>query len=241
MLWIKDVTRGPAAQEAVNWLAAQYARFARWTGRVSAIGEEHREAAHAMRGDGAAVYAFWHARLSLMWAFPGVVRRRTFVLISSHRDGRLIARVMERLGLNVITGSTSRGGTAALREMIHDLKRGNRIGITPDGPRGPRMRVQMGTIVLAHASGAPILPIAFSARRCRFLKSWDRMQMPLPFSRGVYIFGEPVVVPREAENLEPYRLLLEERLNAITAEADRLMGHAPTPPADPGDVRGAKR
>ncbi|MGE4526851.1 MAG: lysophospholipid acyltransferase family protein [Rhodospirillaceae bacterium] len=240
MSWIKDVTRGPAAQEAVNWLAAQYARLVWLTGRAGAVGVEHREAAHAAMG-GAAIYAFWHARLPLMWAFPGVVRGRTHVLISAHRDGRLIARVMERLGLHVVTGSKSKGGAQALLGMIRLLKRGECIGITPDGPRGPRMRVQMGTIALARASGAPILPITFSTRRCRFLGSWDRMQMPLPFSRGVYVFGEPLVVPREAENLEAYRLLLEERLNAITAEADRLMGHPPVPPADPGDVKGAKR
>jgi lysophospholipid acyltransferase (LPLAT)-like uncharacterized protein len=63
------------------------------------------------------------------------------------------------------------------------------------------------------------------------------MQMPLPFSRGVYVFGEPIVVPRDAEDMEPYRLALEEALNAITAEADRAMGHPPTPPADPGEVK----
>lgn len=236
MLLIKKLTRGPAAQEAVNWLAAQYARLVRLTGRWSALHAEHRDAAHAV-ADGTAIYAFWHSRLPLMWAFPGVVRARTHVLISAHRDGRLIARVMERLGLSVVTGSSSKGGAHALREMIRLLKRGFRIGITPDGPRGPRMRVQMGTIALARASGAPILPIAFSARRAKFLRSWDRMQMPLPFSRGVYVFGEPIVVPRDVSDMEPYRLALEEALNAITAEADRVMGHPPTPPADPGEVK----
>ncbi|MBN2751618.1 MAG: lysophospholipid acyltransferase family protein [Rhodospirillaceae bacterium] len=239
MLLIKSLTRSAVAQEAVNGLAAFYARCAHLTGRWRTRGAEHRDAAHAMQG-GAVIYAFWHARLPLMWAFPGVNRGRTHVLISAHRDGRLIARVVERLGLNVVTGSKSKGGARALREMIRILRRGDRIGITPDGPRGPRMRVQVGTIVLARTSGAPILPIAFSARRCRFLKSWDRMQMVMPFTHGAYVFGEPIVVPRDAEDLEPYRLALETALNAITAEADHAMGHEPILPADPGDVKGAK-
>ncbi len=240
MSLIKDLTRGPAAQEAVNWLAAQYACLVHLTGRWRAVRPECRDAAHGMAGGGA-IYAFWHARLPLMWGFPGVTRARTFVLISAHRDGRLIARVMERLGLNVVTGSTSRGGALAMREMIRILKRGDRIGITPDGPRGPRMRAQAGAVALAKATGMPILPIAFSARRVRFLKSWDRMQMVLPFTCGVYVFGELIMVPRDAEDLEPFRLQLEDALNAITAEADRVMGHEPIPPADPGDVKGAKR
>jgi lysophospholipid acyltransferase (LPLAT)-like uncharacterized protein len=239
MKLFKELTRGPAAQEAVNWLAAQYARLAHLTGRPRALYPERRDAAHAM-AKGAVIYAFWHARLPLMWAFPGVVRGRTHVLISAHRDGRLIARVMERLGLHVVTGSKSKGGAQALREMIRLLKRGECIGITPDGPRGPRMRVQMGTIALARASGMPILPITFSAEKAKYLKSWDRLQMPLPFSRGVYAFGEPIWVPRDAPDMEPYRRALEESLNAITAEADRAMGHEPIPPGEPGEAKGAK-
>ncbi len=239
MKLLKDLTRGPAAQEAVNWLAAQYARLAHLTGRPRALHPEHRDAAHAMAG-GAAIYAFWHARLPLMWAFPGVDRERTHVLISAHRDGRLIARVMERLGLHVVTGSKSKGGAQALLGMIRLLRRGACIGITPDGPRGPRMRVQEGTIALARAAGVPILPITFSARKAKYFKSWDRLQMPLPFSEGVYVFGAPIVVPRDAPDMEPYRLALEESLNAITAEADRAMGHDPVPPGEPGEVKGAK-
>lgn len=239
MSLIKDITSGPRAQEAVNWLVAAYVRFVQATGRWSAVHPENFNAARSIAG-GAVIISFWHARLPLMWAMPGVEPQRTHVLISAHRDGRLIARVMERLRFKVVTGSSSRGGAQAFRRMIQLIRGGEAVAITPDGPRGPRMRVQAGVVVLAQATGAPILPVSFSARRGKFLRSWDRMQFVWPFSRGVYVFGEPICVPRDAPDIEPYRLALENAMNAITAEADRLMGHEPILPADPDDRREAK-
>lgn len=233
---IKDWSRGETAQALVHGLAARYARFVRWSGRWRARNPEHRDAAHALAG-GRAIYAFWHSRLPLMWAFPGVEPGRVHVLISAHSDGRLIAGVMERVGLKVVTGSSSKGGAQALREMIRVVAKGGCIGITPDGPRGPNMVAQAGVIALARATGVPILPISFSAKRVRFLDSWDRMQIVMPFTEGVYAFGAPIVVPRDAEE-EPYRLALEASLIALTAEADAEMGH---PPAVAGTVPRKKR
>lgn len=236
MGWIKDLSRSDAAQALVYGLVAGYARFVRATGRWRARNPERRDAAHAL-ADGRAIYAFWHSRLPLMWAFPGIDPGRTHALISAHSDGRLIAGVMDRVGLKVITGSTSKGGAPALREMIRTVARGDCIAITPDGPRGPNMVAQAGAIALARATGAPILPIGFSAKRVRFLKSWDRMQIVLPFTEGVYTFGEPIVVPRDADE-EPFRLALEAALIDLTAAADAEMGH---PPAVQGTVPRKKR
>ncbi len=232
MGWFKDLTRSAATQNLIYGALAGYLRFVQRSGRWRVEGEAHRDAAHALAG-GRAIYAFWHSRLALMWAFPGVPRERTHVLISAHSDGRALAGVMDRIGIEVITGSTSKGGAQALREMIRVLARGGSVGLTPDGPRGPNMVAQSGAIALARASGAPILPIAFSARPARFLDSWDRMQLPLPFGRGVYIFGEPIRVPRDAADMEPARLALERTLINLTARADAEMGH---PPAVAGTV-----
>jgi lysophospholipid acyltransferase (LPLAT)-like uncharacterized protein len=113
------------------------------------------------------------------------------------------------------------------------LKSGESIGITPDGPRGPRMRAQMGAIRLAQLSGAPLFPVSFGVRPRRMLSSWDRLVLVFPFSRGVVIYGEPIDVPRSAgaAQLEHIRTLLEHRLNDITAEADRLTGYRAVEPA----------
>lgn len=236
MGWVKDLSRGDAAQALVYGLVARYVRFVRWSGRWRARDPHHRDAAHALAG-GRAIYAFWHSRLPLMWAFPGIDAGRVHVLISAHSDGRLIAGVMERVGLRVITGSTSKGGAQALRAMIRAVAKGGCVGITPDGPRGPNMVAQAGVIALARATGVPILPIGFSAKRVKFLDSWDRMQIVLPFTEGVYAFGEPIVVPRDGDE-ETYRLALERALTGVTAAADAEMGH---PPAVAGTVPRKKR
>lgn len=229
MSWFKDLTRSAAAQEAVNGLVAGFCRLVRATATVTVVHPEKRDAAFAV-AEGRVIYTVWHQRLPMFWAAPGIDRRRIHCLASAHRDGRLIARAMERLGMKTISGSTSKGGAQALREMIRTLKRGDKIGITPDGPRGPRMVAQNGALALAQVTGAPILPVGISASRVWLLGSWDRMQMILPFSRIVYVFGEPFVVPRDAEDLEPHRRAFEAALTAVTDEADRLVGQPPTEP-----------
>lgn len=173
------------------------------------------------------VVAFWHSRLLMMgqtW-FGGPFH----MLISQHRDGTLIARTIESFGYSTIAGSTTRGGAGALRAILKVLKGGGTIGITPDGPRGPRQRATMGTINAARLSGAIIVPLTYSARG-RLLNSWDRFLLPLPFSKGVFLWGEPLEVPRDADG-EACRLELENRLNALMAEADRRTGIGPVEPA----------
>jgi len=238
MAVLKKISRSQTFQNAATWLLAAYLRFVHRSGRWEIVNREHLNAASAMAG-GAMVFAFWHGRLTMMWGAPGE-RARVHALISAHSDGRMIARIIERLGMNVVTGSSSRGGAKAMLQMIRILRKGDMIGVTPDGPRGPRMRAQVGTIALAQAANVPVLPMSFSAKRCRFLQSWDRMQLVHPFTRGLYIYGEPFLVPRNAEDLEPYRQRLEDSLNSLTVEADLRMGHTPIQAADPNETKGAK-
>jgi hypothetical protein len=170
------------------------------------------------------IYAFWHNRLFLMpYASRG---RETAVLISEHRDGELIARTMTSFGLSSVRGSSTRGGGRALRKMPRLLKEGTDVAITPDGPRGPRYRVQPGVISLARLSGRPIYPLTFGAERFRAFSSWDRFQVPGLFSAGVFVWGEPLTVKR-GDDLEEKRLELEERLMEITRRADSRFGHQP--------------
>jgi lysophospholipid acyltransferase (LPLAT)-like uncharacterized protein len=168
-----------------------------------------------------AIGAFWHGRLLMMPT--GYRWKRVSILISLHRDGELISRTAKYFGFRSIRGSTTRGGFSAMREMLKASQEGYDIAITPDGPRGPRYRVQNGIIELARRTGMPIIPLTFSASRKKVFQSWDRFLLPYPFSRGVFISGEPLFVPRHLDEdaLEQKRLLLERRLREITDRADR--------------------
>lgn len=177
------------------------------------------------------ILAFWHERLLMMpycWNRPSRVTNMNIdMLVSSHQDGQLISCAVARLGIRTVTGSSSHGGATALRAMLKALKIGEAVGITPDGPRGPRNQVSIGIVQVAKLGGVPIVPVSFSTSRSVILKkSWDRFLIALPFSRGVFIWGQPISVPREADAiiLELRRREIERALNAVTVEADRHVG-----------------
>jgi|SRR5580658_3156074 lysophospholipid acyltransferase (LPLAT)-like uncharacterized protein len=178
------------------------------------------------------ILAFWHGRLMMA---PMAWRRGASMnmLISGHQDGRIIADAIKSFDLGTITGSRSRGGSGALRAILRAVRAGQNVGFTPDGPRGPAMRASAGIIAAARLTGAPILPLSYATSNGRVLRSWDRFHVALPCSRGIFIWGEPILVAPDADAAaqEAARRLLEQRLNAITAEADRYCGRAPVEPA----------
>jgi lysophospholipid acyltransferase (LPLAT)-like uncharacterized protein len=143
-------------------------------------------------------------------------------LVSPHRDGLIVGRALKRFGFNPIFGSSSRGGASAIKEMVKAIQNGSDMGIVPDGPRGPRHRLQLGVIELARRTGNPILPLAFSASKKKIFKTWDRFLLPYPFSKGVFVWGEPIYVESDLDRnaFEEKRLFVEKRLNEITEEAD---------------------
>jgi lysophospholipid acyltransferase (LPLAT)-like uncharacterized protein len=146
------------------------------------------------------------------------------MMISQHRDGEFIARAVRQFGIESVRGSTTRGGLSALRGMIRVFRSGANLAITPDGPQGPKHVVQIGVIELARQTGAPILPVTYSASRKKVFGSWDHFIVPLPFCRVAYLWGEPLLVPGDAdkEGMEECRRLLQERMRKITEEADRF-------------------
>lgn len=230
MSLVKALTRGAAVRGALCWLGAQYIRLVRATG---AWRVEGGDAPAALWDAGEPfILAFWHGRIMMMpYCWPRTQPIR--MLISSHPDGQIIARTVSHFGIDTVAGSTTRGGTQALRAMLGALKEGVCVGITPDGPRGPYMRASDGIVQVARLSGAKILPCTYATARRRALGTWDRFTIAWPFSRGVFVWGRPVAVARDADDaaLEAARLEVERALNAITAEADALMGHAPIAPA----------
>jgi lysophospholipid acyltransferase (LPLAT)-like uncharacterized protein len=165
------------------------------------------------------IIAFWHGRLLMMpLCYKGKGIR---ILISQHKDGELIAMVMERFGLGAVRGSTTRGGSAAMREMVKAV-RDSDIAITPDGPRGPRYLVQDGAIALARLTGAPVVPLTFGSSKKKVFGSWDAFNLPYPFSRGAFMWGEPIYVPKDVD-MEQKRMELEARLREMTEFVDRYV------------------
>ena len=179
------------------------------------------------------ILAFWHSRFMMMpYWYTG---SRMTVMVSRHRDAEMLVRTLRPFGYEFARGSTTRGGPAALRDLLRRTRDGSDAGIAPDGPKGPRRRVQPGIIAVARMSGLPILPVTFSAARARRVRTWDRTVVPRPFSKGLYLCAEPIVVPRDADRdeQERLRLVLEETLDRITDEVDRATGLGPENPRPP--------
>jgi len=227
----KRILTSNAVQSVVCWLAATYIRLVYFTSRWQVV-RGHIPAAYWDTGK-PFILAFWHGRLLFvphLWHRSGVIH----MLISGHRDGQLIARTVRHLGIDAVTGSSSKGGGAALRRMVSMLKSGGYVGITPDGPRGPRMRASEGVVALARLSGAPVIPATYSTTRRRVLGSWDRFVVALPFCRGVFVWGEPIEIPRDTDSdmQEEYRQRIEDALNTLCREADQMAGQTVIEPAD---------
>ena len=165
------------------------------------------------------IYAFWHNRLVLMPHFYVLGRRRRSlaVMVSQSRDGQIISDIIERFGFKAVRGSTTRGGKAALREMVKVLKSGFDAAFTPDGPRGPRYEVSPGVVVLSHLTGLLIVPACFDASHKITLNSWDKMIIPLPFSRAIFRLGDPITVGRD---INPN--VLEEKILEVKTALTRL-------------------
>jgi hypothetical protein len=203
---------------ALAWLIG---RSLRWE-------EEGLRHLAAARASGRPIlFVFWHNRL--LHICYRIAREGLVMMVSQSRDGDIIARVAHDQGIASVRGSSSRGGTAALRALARAMKeRGLCGGITPDGPRGPRYVLQPGALLAARLAGALIVPLALGFSRKHVFSSWDAFQLPFPFSRARLVFGEPVSLPggEGGAAFEERRADLERRLMAVTSEADRPFGSA---------------
>jgi 3-deoxy-D-manno-octulosonic-acid transferase len=188
----------PALRMFLARLLGRYLVFALRTTSWTLRGEAHAAAYFAGQP---CIAAFWHERLPLMpalWRMAASARaeNRMHVLVSRHRDGRFIAEILRRFGAATVHGSSSRGGAAGMRSLLHLLARGEMVAITPDGPRGPRRQAAPGVAQIAALAEVAILPCAAQTNLRLTLPSWDRMSVPLPFGRGVLVCGPPMTVPR---------------------------------------------
>lgn len=220
--WLRSLG---VSTRVVPALLAGVFRLVAVTLRVRQVGGDDRtlESRHRLA-------ASWHQGL-LVGAC--VFRDRGFTVpVSRSRDGDLAVAVMTRLGWSPPPrGSSSRGGSTLLREMVRRVERGDAIVMLPDGPRGPARRAKPGVVALARLTGRAIVPVGISARpRIRF-GSWDETLLPLPFARVVCCYGEPIAVSAEADGdaLERARTALERELDRLTEAAEAELGISPTP------------
>jgi lysophospholipid acyltransferase (LPLAT)-like uncharacterized protein len=177
-------------------------------------------------GHDTGIAAFWH--YSFLFLFYYFRPYPSAVMVSASKDGEYIARLAQRMGHVAVRGSSNRGGFKALREMISQLRQGKNAAIVADGSQGPARQAQAGCILMASKSGKPIFPLAWAAKPALIFHSWDRTVVPLPFARVIVRHGEALSVPPDvnAEQVEVYRLQLEERLNALYDAAWGEFGQA---------------
>lgn len=190
-----------------------------WRWKVS--GAEHEQSIRAAGHQ--PILAFWHGRIP-----PAILyfqRRNLVVLVSGNYDGEWIARIIAKFGYRTARGSTSRGGPRALRQLVREVHTSG-AAFTVDGPRGPALIAQPGAVWLSKATGHPLMPFHLEAASSWTMKSWDRTQIPKPFTTVAMAIDTPLYVPRDAseEELEEWRLKLERSLESCRSRCLELLG-----------------
>jgi lysophospholipid acyltransferase (LPLAT)-like uncharacterized protein len=167
------------------------------------------------------ILVLWHQQL-LPLLGRSRWRRPIAVMTSQSKDGDISTNVLKLYGVESARGSSTRGGSVGMRGLLRAARDGRSVVFTPDGPRGPVGVVKEGVIFAAQATKLPIMPIAFAGKKYKMLRSWDRMIIPMPFSRGLIVYGEPFVIPRDGDP-EEWRLKLKQILDTLSEEAERLV------------------
>jgi len=194
------------------------------TGRLEAV---HEERFNALRARGEPyVFALWHGRMLLpIWRHRG---QGVATMASKSKDGEIIARWLEKNGYFAVRGSTNKGGARGIVLLKRYLEGGHPAALTVDGPKGPPRVVQEGIVTLARRAGAWVLPVSAGATRSRFLRSWDRYLVPMPFARSFVTYGEPFRIGPESDEAALEKI--GNAIDEVTEEADRLAGVRPPKP-----------
>ncbi len=190
---------------------------------VEVEGVEKKDAALSKSG-GRAIYASWHQRV--LFPVSQLMNQGVTVMVSRSRDGEYAAQLLRHFGLRNVRGSSTRGGSEALKELVREIMEGSCGGMVVDGPLGPPRVAKVGAAVMARDAQVPIIPLSYGADRCWVFNSWDRFMIPKPFARVSLCYAEPIWVPPSAdgEELESFRRLLEERLNKACKWCDEQFG-----------------
>ena len=219
MLSYKKILRTKLAYSIMCWIGAKYIKFVSFTNSWTFINKKYVE--NLWKKNEPFILCFWHGRL-LMMPLSWNKEKKINVLISAHSDGQLLSKTVKYFNIETITGSTSKGGSEAIRNIIKSLKSEISIGMTPDGPRGPRMKVNSAIIKIASLTGHKIVPLSYSVKKKIFLNSWDKFLVALPFGKGCFIWGKPIKIKKNISTNEDLKLSkrLENNLLKLTKKAD---------------------
>ena len=219
MLSYKKILRTKLAYSVICWIGAKYIKFVSFTNSWSFINKKYVE--NLWKKNESFILCFWDGRL-LMMPLSWNNKKKINVLISAHSDGQLLSKTVKYFDIKTIIGSSSKGGSEAIRNIIKSLKSGISIGMTPDGPRGPRMKVNSAIIKIASLTGHKIVPLSYSVKKKFFLNSWDKFLLALPFGKGCFIWGKPFEVKKNISKNEDIKLSkrLENNLLKLTKKAD---------------------
>lgn len=201
-----------------DWAFYLFISLIGWTVRFEIEGWENFEAIE--QNGRQPIYAFWHNRIFLATYY---FRKRGIVVVTSQSfDGEYIARFIRRFGYGAVRGSSTRGGVGALVEAIKSMKKGYPAGFTVDGPKGPRYEAKPGPVVLAKKTGNPIMPFTVNAEKFWTVNSWDKLQIPRPFTKAKVIIAKPIYVTSDATDdvAEEKRLDLQNALRGLANEAE---------------------
>lgn len=187
--WIKHLSQGAMFHKMAVKLGTAYLRGMRYVSKIAIHGENIPLS--FLNNQKPFILCFWHEYLLMavhVWRYQSPMS----VLISSHGTGRLIAETVRAFGVQNIQGSHRKKGDVAFRRMLNVLQKGECVGITPDGPQGPRHCVHRGVIALSRLSKCPIVPLAYASNACYRLSRWDSLMVPFPFGHHVLAWGEPI-------------------------------------------------
>lgn len=213
---ISKILRNAAIQAILAFIAFAYIKFiystSRWEFRNKEILQGYIDKKKPF------IVSFWHGHLlmlscALQWKIP------VYMLISNHRDGKLISKIIGYFGIQTITGSTNKKGFEAVRQILQVIKQGAIIGITPDGPRGPREEISDGVLQIARLAQVDVIPLAYSCKPIKILHTWDRFRVSMPFCKGAFVAGAPV---SPVEDIEQFRAALKEAMEEAVKEVDAI-------------------
>ena len=212
---LKRFSKTKYGQKSIGFLFYLITKFICFSIRWKCYDEDQKS--NVINNKDQYIFCCWHNRLFLG---PHLLPRNRIInaLQSSHSDGMITSIAFKYLGMNVILGSSMKGGMQAFRKMVKCIKNGESIAITPDGPKGPKETVKEGVIKLAQITGIPIVPLVWSTKKFKLIDSWDNFVIPFPFSKGIYTFGKPIYVDKKISqnNFEILRLEVESEIKRLT-------------------------
>ena len=222
---IKYITGFKLTQLLISFLGSTYVLFVYKTSTINLKNRKNIES--LFKKNESFIYAFWHDQL-LMCPLTWQSELEIKVLISKHRDGDIIAKLISKLGFKAIRGSThksgktkNKGGLLSARQMIKSLKRGVSIGISPDGPKGPRHKVSEGILSISRLSNSPIVPVGIGFKKKWVLSTWDKFIIPKPFNQITIIWGEPLPAIKNEKSTNRIKNKLESTMYSLTKRANK--------------------